>query len=159
MGIEDFHSRELTQSLNRELAAGSVRRGRWVVPIDSTGGGSEEVERYLAKVPEPARATLNKIRTLIRSAVPPEATEGISYGMPAFKLNGMLVFYAGYEKHIGFYPTPSGIESFKKELSVYKNAKGSVQFPLDKPLPITLINKIVKFRIAKNLESAKAKKK
>jgi uncharacterized protein YdhG (YjbR/CyaY superfamily) len=108
--------------------------------------------------PEETQKKLEQIRKAVKKLAP-AAEEVISYGMPAFKLNGMLVFYAGYEKHIGFYPTPSGIEAFKKELSVYKNAKGSVQFPLDKPLPMTLINNMVKFRIAKNLEAAKAKKK
>ena len=79
--------------------------------------------------------------------------------MPAFKLNGMLVWFAAHSNHIGFYPRASGIEAFKKELSVYKNAKGSVQFPLDKPIPLALITKIVKFRIVENMEHTKIKKK
>ena len=116
------------------------------------------VDEYIMGFPEETQKKLEQIRKAVKKLAP-AAEEMISYGMPAFKLNGMLVFYAGYEKHIGFYPTPSGIEAFKKELSVYKNAKGSVQFPLDKPLPMTLINNMVKFRIAKNLEAAKAKKK
>ena len=79
--------------------------------------------------------------------------------MPAFKLNGMLVWFAGYSKHIGFYPKPSGISNFKKELSAYKQAKGSVQFPVDQPLPIGLITKIVKYRVNENQKKSKAKKK
>jgi len=78
--------------------------------------------------------------------------------MPAYKINGMLVYFAGNEKHIGFYPTSSGIAHFKKDLSIYKGAKGSVQFPLDKKLPLALISKIVKFRLAENSEKAKSKK-
>ena len=116
------------------------------------------VDEYIMGFPKETQKKLEQVRTAVKKLAP-TAEEVISYGMPAFKLNGMLVFYAGYENHIGFYPTPSGIEAFKKELSVYKNAKGSVQFPLDKPLPMTLINNMVKFRIAKNLEAAKAKKK
>jgi uncharacterized protein YdhG (YjbR/CyaY superfamily) len=79
--------------------------------------------------------------------------------MPAYKLNGILVWFAGYKNHIGFYPMASGIETFKKELSVYKGAKGSVQFPLNKPIPLALITKIVKFRVKENLEKAKNKSK
>ncbi|QEC68775.1 hypothetical protein FRZ67_16220 [Panacibacter ginsenosidivorans] len=116
------------------------------------------VDEYIKGFPVETQKKLAQIRNAVKK-LSPTAEEVISYGMPAFKLNGMLVFYAGYEKHIGFYPTPSGIAAFKKELSVYKNAKGSVQFPLDKPLPMTLINNIIKFRIAKNLETAKTKKK
>ena len=81
----------------------------------------------------------------------------ISYGMPAYILNGMLAFFAGYARHIGFYPIPSGIEAFKKELSAYKRAKGSVQFLLDKPLPLGLITKIIKFRAKENLKKMKTK--
>ena len=87
----------------------------------------------------------------------PKAEEAISYGMPAFKLNGLLVWFAAYAKHIGFYPRVSAIAAFKKELSIYKGAKGSVQFPLDKPLPLALITRIVKFRAKENRERQKAK--
>ncbi|MFM9907883.1 MAG: iron chaperone, partial [Chitinophagaceae bacterium] len=82
----------------------------------------------------------------------------ISYGMPAYKLNGMLVYFAGYENHIGFYATPTGHASFKKELSIYRQGKGSVQFPIDQPLPLTLITKIVKYRVKENLQRIKTKK-
>ena len=89
----------------------------------------------------------------------PQAEEVISYGMPAFKMYRMLVWFAAHSKHIGFYPGASGIEAFKKELSIYKGAKGSVQFPFDQPLPLGLITKIVKFRVTENLQQAKTKKK
>jgi len=117
-----------------------------------------DVDAYLATFPETTQAKLNQIRAAIKKAAP-KAEEVISYGMPAYKLNGMLVYFAGYKTHVGFYPTPSGIEAFKKELSVYKGAKGSVQFPLSEALPLALITKIVKFRIAENEEKVKVKKK
>ena len=94
------------------------------------------------------------MRTAIKKAAP-KAEEGIGYKMPAYKLNGVLVYFAGYAKHIGFYATPTGHEQFKKELSVYKEGKGSVQFPLNEPLPISLITKIVKFRVKENLTKMK----
>ena len=97
------------------------------------------------------RETINKAA--------PEAEETINYGLPTLKLHGNLVHYAGYKSHIGFYPTPSGIEAFKLELSMFKGAKGSVQFPLTKALPLDLINTIVKFRVRENLEAAAKKKK
>jgi uncharacterized protein YdhG (YjbR/CyaY superfamily) len=115
-------------------------------------------DAYIANFPEDTQRVLQEIRTVIRKAAP-EAEEVISYGMPAYKLNGMLVFFAAHDKHIGFYPTPSGIEKFKKELSVYKGAKGSVQFPLNEPLPVELIARIVKFRVKENLEKSGLKSK
>ena len=115
-------------------------------------------DAYIATFPEDTQRVLQEIRTVIRKAAP-EAEEVISYGMPAYKLNGMLVFFAAHDKHIGFYPTPSGIEKFKKELSVYKGAKGSVQFPLNEPLPVELIARIVKFRVKENLEKSGLKSK
>jgi uncharacterized protein YdhG (YjbR/CyaY superfamily) len=117
-----------------------------------------DIDQYISGFPEEIQKTLEEFRTTIKKAAP-EAEEVISYGMPAFKLNGMLVYFAGYKKHIGFYPTASGIETFKKELSIYQGATGSVQFPLDKPLPSGLITKIVKFRVTENLQKAKKKKK
>jgi uncharacterized protein YdhG (YjbR/CyaY superfamily) len=105
------------------------------------------VDEYIAKFPKDVQAVLQKIRQTIHEAAP-EASETISYQMPAFKLNGKnLVYFAAWKKHIGFYATPSGNEAFKKELARYKGAKGSVQFPLDEPMPFDLIKKIVKFRI------------
>jgi uncharacterized protein YdhG (YjbR/CyaY superfamily) len=117
---------------------------------------SPKIDEYIAGFPEEVQEILEKIRTTIRKAAP-NAEETINYGIPTFTLKGNLVHFAGFKKHIGFYPTPTGIEQFKKELSVYEGAKGSVQFPLDKPIPYGLISKIVKFRVKENLERAAAK--
>jgi uncharacterized protein YdhG (YjbR/CyaY superfamily) len=116
------------------------------------------IEEYIASFPDHIQAILEQIRTTIKNAAP-AAEEVISYSMPAFKLNGILVYFAAHAKHIGFYPKASGIEAFKKELSIYKWAKGSVQFPFNKPLPLELITKIVKFRVNENLHQAKTNKK
>ena len=116
------------------------------------------IEEYISSFPKETQALLEQVRETIRKAAP-TASEVISYQMPAYKLNGILVWFAAYSKHIGFYPGASGIEAFKKELSIYKGAKGSVQFPLDKTLPLELISKIVMFRINENLQREKAKKK
>lgn len=115
------------------------------------------IEAYIESFPNDTQKKLKQMRATIKKAAP-KAEELISYNMPAFKLNGMLVYYAAYKKHIGFYPTGSGIAAFKKELSVYKGAKGSVQFPLDKPMPLNIITKIVKHRVKENAARAKAKK-
>ncbi len=105
------------------------------------------IDDYIAEFPFETQKVLNELRELIRASAP-AVTETISYAVPTFDLNGRhLVHFAGYEKHIGFYPTPSGIEAFKEELKPYKCAKGSVQFPLDKPLPTDLIRRIVEFRV------------
>jgi uncharacterized protein YdhG (YjbR/CyaY superfamily) len=114
------------------------------------------IDEYIATFPEEVQVLLQKLRTIIREAAP-DAEETISYQIPTFNLNGNLVHFAAYKKHIGFYPTSSGIERFKSELSAYKWAKGSVQFPLDKPIPFELISKIVAFRIRENLQRAKAR--
>ena len=116
------------------------------------------IDDYIASFPKDLQTILEQMRAIIKKAAP-KAKEVISYAMPAFKLNGMLVYFAGYKKHIGFYPMPAAINAFKKDLSVYKSSKGAVQFPLDKPLPSALITKIVKYRIAENLQKGKAKKK
>jgi uncharacterized protein YdhG (YjbR/CyaY superfamily) len=100
---------------------------------------------------------LESIRTVIKEAAP-DAAETISYQMPTFTLQGNLVHFAAFKKHIGFYPTPIGIEAFKDELSVYEGGKGSVQFPLDKPMPLDLIRRIVEFRVRENLEKVAAKR-
>lgn len=118
----------------------------------------KDIDQYISGFPEEIQKPLEELRATIKKGAP-EAEEVISYGMPAFKLNGMLVYFAGYKNHIGFYPTASGIEPFKKELSIYKWAKGSIQFPLGNPLPSGLITKIVKFRVTENLQKAKKKKK
>ncbi|MCW3088068.1 MAG: hypothetical protein JWQ78_1454 [Sediminibacterium sp.] len=119
-----------------------------------------DVASYCAGFPKETQKLLTQMRATIRKAAP-GAEELISYQMPGYKLNGPLVYFAGYQHHIGFYPTPSGILNFKKELGGYKTSKGAVQFPLDEPLPIALITRIVNFRVKENLEKAerKAKKK
>jgi uncharacterized protein YdhG (YjbR/CyaY superfamily) len=106
----------------------------------------EDIDSYIASFPEETQKILEKLRATIREAAP-EAKETINYGMPTFTLKGNLVHFAAFKNHIGFYPTPAGIEEFKKELSVYAGAKGSVQFPIEKPLPLELISRIVKFRV------------
>ncbi|MBU2611866.1 MAG: DUF1801 domain-containing protein [Chloroflexi bacterium] len=114
------------------------------------------IDEYIAGFPPDVRAILEKMRMTIREAAP-DAEEAIKYRMPTFTLQGNLVHFAVFKKHIGFYPVPTGIEAFKDELSVYAGGKGSVQFPLDKPIPFDLIGRIVKFRVKENLERAAAK--
>jgi uncharacterized protein YdhG (YjbR/CyaY superfamily) len=104
------------------------------------------IDEYIANFPENIQEILNKMRQVIKESAP-EAEEAISYGMPTFKLHGNLVHFAAYKNHIGFYPTPSGIEAFKNEISNYKSSKGAVQFPLNKPIPYDLVKKIVAFRV------------
>ncbi len=116
----------------------------------------KNIDDYIAGFPPEVQAILQKIRLTIRNAAP-DAEETISYQMPTFTLKGNLVYFAAFKEHIGFYPVPTGIEKFKKELSVYKQGKGSVQFPLDQPIPYGLISKIVKFRVKENLARAAAK--
>jgi uncharacterized protein YdhG (YjbR/CyaY superfamily) len=115
------------------------------------------IEEYINTFPEKVRNILNELRQTIRDAAP-DAEETISYQMPTFRLNGNLVHFAAFKNHIGFYPTPSGIEAFKDELSSYTGAKGSVQFPIDQPLPLSLIRRIVEFRVRENLERKPQKK-
>ena len=114
----------------------------------------EDIDSYIASFPEETRKLLQQLRITISKAAP-EAKETINYGMPTFTLKGNLVHFAAFKNHIGFYPTHSGIEAFKKELSVYEGAKGSVQFPLAKPIPFDLISKIVEFRVKENLKKVK----
>src|SRR5580700_10272533 len=109
-------------------------------------GVPKNVDEYLAGIPEPARGTLQKIRAAIRSAVPPEATETISYRMPAFKYKGILVWFAAFADHCSLFPTASVIEKFKNELKGFSTSKGTIQFPTDKPLPAALVRKIVRAR-------------
>jgi uncharacterized protein YdhG (YjbR/CyaY superfamily) len=106
----------------------------------------KNIDEYIAGFPADVQRILQQVRNIIRTAAT-DAGEAIKYRMPTFVLKGNLVHFAAFEKHIGFYPTPSGIENFKDELSAYHNAKGSVQFPLDKPVPFSLIRKIVEFRV------------
>jgi uncharacterized protein YdhG (YjbR/CyaY superfamily) len=118
------------------------------------------IDEYIAACPKEVQPILKKLRATIKAAAP-KAEEKISYRMPAFFQNGVLVYFAAFKSHIGFFPTASGIQSFKKEISAYKNSKGTVQFPLDQPLPFDLIRKIVKFRVSESLKkpikSAKSK--
>ena len=111
----------------------------------------KDVDEYLASIPEPARSTLNNLRATIRSVLPPEATETISWGMPAFKYKGSLVGYAAFSKHCSLFPMNSSlITEFQDELRDFPTSKGTIRFPLDKPLPATLVKKLVKARIAQN---------
>jgi uncharacterized protein YdhG (YjbR/CyaY superfamily) len=111
------------------------------------------IDEYIAQFPEDVQQILARIRAVIQEAAP-QAVERISYQMPAFYLRGNLVYFGAHKRHIGFYPTGSGIEAFKEELAAYKGSKGAVQFPLDEPTPFELISKIVKFRVAENLKKA-----
>lgn len=126
--------------------------------VKGAGGGAarpdataHEVEAYLAAVPEPARSTLEKVRAAIRAAAPAEATEAIGYGIPTFRYKGGLVAYAAFKKHCSFFPMSLAVlESLKDELKGYQTSKGTLQFPVDKPLPAALVKKMVKARVAEN---------
>jgi uncharacterized protein YdhG (YjbR/CyaY superfamily) len=115
------------------------------------------IDEYIKTFPADVQIILQKLRQIIHEAAP-EAMEAISYQMPTFKLNGNLVHFAAFKNHIGFYPTPSGIERFKTELSQYKSSKGAVQFPIDKPIPLDLVKKIVTFRVQEVLQKKKGTK-
>jgi uncharacterized protein YdhG (YjbR/CyaY superfamily) len=115
-----------------------------------------DIDEYIAGFPEDVQKLLQQLRMTIREAAP-DAEEAIKYRMPTFTLNGNLVHFAAFKNHIGFYPAPRGIEEFKDELSVYKGAKGSVQFPLAEPIPFELVGRIVKFRVRNHLEKPAAK--
>ena len=117
------------------------------------GKPAKNVDEYLAAVPEPAQSSLKHIRAVIRSVVPRETTEVISYGIPMFKFNGMLVGYAAFKNHCSLFPTGSGVlDQFQKELSGYRTSKGTIQFASDKPLPDALLKKIVRARVKENKE-------
>jgi uncharacterized protein YdhG (YjbR/CyaY superfamily) len=118
---------------------------------------AKNVAEYIAQFPKEVQVALNQLRQTIKAAAP-KAEESISYMMPAYKYQGVLVYFGGFKNHIGFYAAPTGHEAFKKELSIYKSGKGSVQFQLDKPLPIKLITQIVKFRVKQNEEKTAEKK-
>jgi uncharacterized protein YdhG (YjbR/CyaY superfamily) len=118
----------------------------------------QTVDEYISSFPADVQILLQSVRTTIKKAAP-DAEELVSYSVPAYRLKGMLVWFAGHTNHIGFYPRPSAKEAFNKELAMYKGAKGSVQFPYDKKIPLALIAKIVKFRVNENLEKAAIKKK
>lgn len=116
------------------------------------------IDQYIASFPKETQELLFQMRKAIQNAAP-EATESIKYGMPTFELKGNLVHFSSNKNHIGFYPSPSGLLAFEKEVSNYKNSKGAVQFPYTKPLPLELVAKITQFRVTENLEKALAKKK
>jgi uncharacterized protein YdhG (YjbR/CyaY superfamily) len=117
--------------------------------MKKTARAVETIDNYLESFPQKTRSLLEQIRSTIQKAAP-EATEKISYQMPTFYYNGNLVHFAAFKNHIGFFPTPSAIEAFQKELKPYKTSKGTVQFPLTDPLPLKLIERIVKFRVKEN---------
>ena len=117
----------------------------------------QTVDEYIAAFPKDIQKLLEEIRSVIKKAAP-EAEETINYAMPTFKLHGNLVHFAAHKNHIGFYPAPNGIEAFRNELSVYKGAKGSVQFPLNQAIPLDLISRIVKFRVLANSGKGEKKK-
>jgi len=116
------------------------------------------VDEYLSVLPKMVKGKLEELRKTIKQAAP-ESEELISYNMPAYKLNGILVWYAANKKHIGFYPTPSSILFFKNELAKYKTSKGAIQFPIEEKIPLALVKKIIRFRIKENSEKAKTKRK
>ncbi len=126
--------------------------------MESKGSTPKNIDEYIAEWPKEVQDRLQTLRRTIREAAP-GAEEAISYKMPAFKLHGNLVYFAAFKNHIGFYPIPTGIAKFEKELSVYKQGRGSVQFPNDQPLPLALIRKIVEFRVKENKAKAAAKAK
>ena len=126
--------------------------------MEDNRSGFTTIDEYIALFPEEIQKKLEEIRTTIRAAAP-EAIEKISYQMPAFYLKGNLVYFAAFKNHISFFPTSSGIQAFKQELAVYSGAKGTVRFPLDQPLPLELISRIVKYRVAENLQKEQEKSK
>jgi uncharacterized protein YdhG (YjbR/CyaY superfamily) len=123
--------------------------------MDQKDGGYRTIDEYIATFPEDIRALLEVVRATIKASAP-GAEERISYQMPAFALHGNLVYFAALKDHIGLYPTGSGIEEFKDELSIYETTKGSVKFPINQPLPMELISRIVQFRVTENLNRAAA---
>jgi len=134
-----------------EVSRKRIQRRKFIAM--KSGSAARTVDEYLAGTPEPARSTLKHIRAVIKSVVPKETTEVISYRIPMFKYKGMLVGYAAFARHCSLFPTGSGvIETFAKELKPYRTSKGTIQFPSDKPLPDALLKKIVKQRIKENRE-------
>ncbi len=118
----------------------------------------QTIDEYISMFPEDVRSILNTLRQTVKENAP-EAEEAIKYQMPTYVLHGNLVHFAAFKNHIGFYPTPTGTEAFRKELAPYKTSKGSIRFPIDQPLPLPLIRRIVKFRVKENLERSQKKKK
>ena len=126
--------------------------------MKTASGSPSNIDEYIASFPRDVQAVLNEIRKTIRKAAP-DADEALKYRIPTFVLHENLVHFAAFKNHIGFYPTPSGVEAFKQELSRYEGAKGSVQFPIDKPMPLKLIDRIVKFRAKEARGKSAARKK
>lgn len=124
--------------------------------MKSRKAGFASIDEYIATFPEEIQKLLQELRATIKAAAP-DAEEKISYQIPTFALKGNLVHFAAFKQHIGFYPTSNGTQAFSKELSIYEGSKGTVRFPLEKPLPLKLISKIVEFRVTANLQKAKAK--
>lgn len=124
--------------------------------MDSKKDAFATIDEYIATFPAEIQVILHELRATIKAAAP-EASEKFSYGMPTFFLSGNLVHFAAFKNHIGFYPTPSGIEAFKDELAQYASSKGAVQFPIDQPLPLKLVSKIVAYRVTENMKKAGAK--
>jgi uncharacterized protein YdhG (YjbR/CyaY superfamily) len=135
----------LVPKVFQDLMKGNEMRANQAAP--------QNIDEYIAGFPNDIQEVLQKIRMTIRQASP-EAEETISYQMPTFTLKGNLVHFAAFKKHIGFYPTPTAIEKFKNELSLYEGAKGSVRFPMNEPIPFDLIGEIVKFRVKEKLQRA-----
>ena len=124
--------------------------------MDSRGPkkAPESIDEYIGTFPKDIRSKLESIRKAVKEEAP-DAKEVISYGMPAFKLNRVLVYFAAQQKHIGFYPTASGISAFEEELSQFKHSKGAVQFPIDEPVPLELVRKVVRFRVKEDMAKTK----
>ena len=132
---------------------GKNNKGKVGVDMEEEKKGCTSIDEYVKDFPVDVQKKLKEIRATIKK-IAPDAKEIISYQMPTFYLNGNLVHFAAFKNHIGFYPTPSGIKEFIQELKPYKSAKGSVQFPIDKPLPMDLISRIVRFRVEENLKKS-----
>ncbi len=124
--------------------------------MTATNNKPATINAYIASFPKEVQVQLNILRDAIKKAAP-DTTEAIKYAMPTFVLNGNLIHFAAFQNHIGLYSVPSGLEAFKKDFSIYKTGKGSVQFPLSEPLPLELIAKLVKFRVAENLKKLSSK--
>jgi uncharacterized protein YdhG (YjbR/CyaY superfamily) len=125
--------------------------------MENSHGRSDSMDEYIATFPEGVQIILQELRATIRAAAP-DAEERMSYQMPTFAQQGNLVHFAAHQHHIGFYPAPSGIQAFAQELAVYESSKGAVRFPIGEPLPLELIRRIVKFRVAENLKAAELRK-
>jgi uncharacterized protein YdhG (YjbR/CyaY superfamily) len=136
-----------------DVSSEKIKKG---IAMKSNSTSYSSIDEYIATFPAEIQIKLEAVRATIKAAAP-EAQEKISYQMPTFFLHGNLVHFAAYKNHIGLYPAPSGIEAFKQELSQYEGSKGTVRFPLDKPLPLDLISRITKYRVAENLKKAEIK--